>query len=173
MDRGFYVRKSNFSTRVEMCLLESTVQRELARMSLKAIKETNIYFFIPYFISGNLEFIQRALKSSKTKIKCLIRHEVKQLTRTTWHRKKMSSFYYKKQHFTLSKYFLSFYTKIVLVNKFLGKHFSTESSKMESQIQLGYICPRSLIILIVRNLRLSTYKMVRSYNVMRIQLIKS
>lgn len=79
-----------------MCLLECTVQRELARMSLKAIKEKNTYFFIPYFISGNLEFIQRALKSSKTKIKCLIRHKVKQLTRATWHRKKMSSFYHKK-----------------------------------------------------------------------------
>lgn len=66
-----------------MCLLESTVQRELGRMSLKAIKETNIYFLIPYFISGNLEFIQRALRSSKTKIKWLIRHKVKQLSRTT------------------------------------------------------------------------------------------
>lgn len=93
-DREFYVRKSNFSTRVKMCLLEPALQREPARMSLKTIKETNIYFCIPYFISGNLEFIQRALRSPTTKIKCLIRHKVKQLNRTTWHRKKISSFFF-------------------------------------------------------------------------------
>lgn len=77
----FYVRKFHVSTRFKMRPLKATVQRELARMNLKTIKEPNLYFGILYFISGNLEFIQRALRSSRTKMKNLIRHEVKQLTR--------------------------------------------------------------------------------------------